>query len=123
MQKLSERLSATFLVENRSGAGGTIGTEIVAKAANDGYTLGMVSGSHAINPGIYHKLAYDAVYDFSPITLLAYGPSLLVVHPSVAAISDHVSSGNGQVRPLAPPQSARMEQLTRRIHPAAMGNR
>jgi tripartite-type tricarboxylate transporter receptor subunit TctC len=85
MQKLGERLSASFLIENRSGAGGTIGTEIVAKSAADGYTLGMVSGSHAINPGLYRKLAYDAVYDFSPVSLLLSGPALLVVHPSVPA--------------------------------------
>jgi tripartite-type tricarboxylate transporter receptor subunit TctC len=85
MQKLSERLGANFLIENRSGAGGAIGTEIVSKAAADGYTLAMVSGSHAINPGLYKKMAYDAVYDFSPITLLVSGPALLVVHPSVPA--------------------------------------
>jgi tripartite-type tricarboxylate transporter receptor subunit TctC len=85
MQKLSERLGANFLIENRSGAGGAIGTEIVSKAAADGYTLAMVSGSHAINPGLYKKMAYDAVYDFAPITLLVSGPALLVVHPSVPA--------------------------------------
>jgi tripartite-type tricarboxylate transporter receptor subunit TctC len=85
VQKLSERLGASFLVENRSGAGGTIGTEIVAKAAANGYTLAMVSGSHAINPGLHKKMAYDAVYDFAPVTLLASGPALLVVHPSVPA--------------------------------------
>jgi tripartite-type tricarboxylate transporter receptor subunit TctC len=85
MQKLSERLGANFLIENRSGAGGAIGTEIVSKAAADGYTLVMVSGSHAINPGLYKKMAYDAVYDFSPVTLLVSGPALLVVHPSVPA--------------------------------------
>ena len=85
MQKLSERLNANFVIENRSGAGGMIGTEIVAKSAADGYTLAMVSGSHAINPGLYKKMAYDAVYDFSPITLLVSGPALLVVHPSVPA--------------------------------------
>jgi tripartite-type tricarboxylate transporter receptor subunit TctC len=85
MQKVGERLGASFPIENRSGAGGMIGTEIVAKAAADGYTLGMVSGSHAINPGLYKKLAYDAVYDFSPITQLVSGPALLVVHPSVPA--------------------------------------
>ena len=84
-QKLSERLGNNFLVENRSGAGGTIGTEIVSKAAADGYTLGLVNGSHASNPGIYRKLSYDAVYDFAPITLLVSGPAVLVVHPSVQA--------------------------------------
>ena len=85
LPKLGERLGASFLIENRSGGGGTMGMELVSKSAADGYTLGMVSSSHAINPSLYRKLSYDAVYDFSPVTLLAAGPSLLVVHPSVQA--------------------------------------
>ena len=85
MQKVGERMGASFLVENKSGGGGTFGTDIVAKAAADGYTLALVNGSHAINPGLHRKLAYDAVYDFSPVTLLASGPALLVVHPGVPA--------------------------------------
>jgi tripartite-type tricarboxylate transporter receptor subunit TctC len=85
MQKLGERLGANFVIDNRSGAGGTIGTEIVAKSPADGYTLGVVSGSHVINPSLYKKLPYDAVRDFAPVTLLVSGPGLLVVHPSVPA--------------------------------------
>jgi len=84
-QKLGERLGANFVIDNRSGAGGTIGTEIVAKSPPDGYTLAVVSGSHAINPSLYRKLGYDAARDFAPVTLIVSGPGLLVVHPSVPA--------------------------------------
>ncbi|HKA42709.1 MAG TPA: tripartite tricarboxylate transporter substrate binding protein [Burkholderiales bacterium] len=85
MQKLGERLGANFVIDNRSGAGGTIGTEIVAKSPADGYTLGVVSGSHVINPSLYKKLPYDAARDFAPVTMLVSGPGLLVVHPSLPA--------------------------------------
>jgi len=85
MPKLGERLGTTFPVENRSGAGGTLGTEIVAKAPADGYMLALVNGSHAVNSALHRKLSYDAVYDFSPVTLLLSGPALLVVHTSVHA--------------------------------------
>ena len=84
-QKLGERIGGSFIIDNRSGAGGTIGTEIVAKAPADGYTLGVVSGSHVINPSLYKKLPYDPVRDFAPVTLLVTGPGLLVVHPSLPA--------------------------------------
>ena len=84
-QKLGESLRASFVIDNRSGAGGTIGTEIAAKSPADGYTLVAVSGSHAINPSLYKKLAYDSVRDFAPVTMLVSGPGLLVVHPSVPA--------------------------------------
>jgi tripartite-type tricarboxylate transporter receptor subunit TctC len=82
-QKMAETLGASFVIDNRSGAGGTIGTEIVARSAPDGYTLAMVSGSHSINPSLYKKLPYDAVKDFSPISLVVSGPGILVVHPSL----------------------------------------
>lgn len=82
-QKLSESFGANFVIDNRAGAGGSIGTEMVAKAPPDGYTLGIVSGSHAINPGLYSKLPFDAVRDFAPVTMLVSGPGLLVVHPSL----------------------------------------
>jgi tripartite-type tricarboxylate transporter receptor subunit TctC len=72
------------VVENRGGAGGTIGTEVVARAAPDGYTLGVASTStHAVAPSVYTKLGYDPVKDFAPISLVAVSPYLLVVHPDV----------------------------------------
>jgi tripartite-type tricarboxylate transporter receptor subunit TctC len=83
VQKLGESLGATIVIDNRGGAGGTIGTELVAKSPPDGYVLLVVSASHAINPGLYRKLPYDSVRDFAPVTMLTSGPGLLVVHPSV----------------------------------------
>ena len=84
-QKVAERSGATFVIDNRGGAGGTIGTELAAKSPADGYTLVVVSGSHTINPSLYKKLPYDTVRDFAPVTMLVTGPGLLVVHPSLPA--------------------------------------
>jgi tripartite-type tricarboxylate transporter receptor subunit TctC len=82
-QKVSETLSQQIIIDNRGGAGGTIGTDIAAKAPPDGYTLILVSGSHAINPGLYQKLPYDSINDFAPITQIATSPGILVVNPSL----------------------------------------
>ena len=87
MQRVGEGLGATVVIENRGGAGSSIGTDIVAKSPADGYTLLIVSGAHAINPSIYPKLPYDSVRDFAPVTMFTSGPGLLVVHPSVPAKS------------------------------------
>ena len=84
---LAERLGRQVLVDNRPGAGTIIGTEIVAKAPADGYTLLMSPTTLAINPATYKKLPYDALRDFAPISQLAAVPSVLVVHPSVPAKS------------------------------------
>ena len=79
-QKLSERLGQPVMVENRAGAGGTIGADATAKAAADGYTLTLgTTSTHAIAPGAYSKLPYDPVKDFQPISLVAITPYLLVV--------------------------------------------
>ncbi len=87
-QRLSETMGQSFLIENRTGASGTIGTEAVAKAPRDGYTLLFTNYSHTANPSYYKKLPYDTVADFAPITQTnaSYG-NLLVVHPSVPARS------------------------------------
>lgn len=82
-QRLSEGFGQQIIIDNRGGAGGTIGTDVVAKSAPDGYTLLMAPTSHVINPSIYSKLPYDTVRDFAPITLAASATILLVVHPSV----------------------------------------
>ncbi len=85
-QKLSESLGQPFVVENKAGAGGIIGTELVAKSVPDGYTLLMgSSGPLAVNPGLYHKLPYDPIKDFVPITLAVTVPLFLVAHPSFPA--------------------------------------
>jgi tripartite-type tricarboxylate transporter receptor subunit TctC len=86
--KVSEAWGQPVLVENRTGAGGNIGADLVAKSAPDGYTLGIGSvGTHAVNVSLFSKLPYDPVADFAPIALVAEADALLVVHPSVPARS------------------------------------
>jgi len=85
-QKLSERLGQSFVIENRGGAGGTIGTAVIAKSAPDGYSLTVASTStHVVAPSVYAKLDYDPVKDFAPVSLMAVSPYLLAVNPSVPA--------------------------------------
>jgi tripartite-type tricarboxylate transporter receptor subunit TctC len=87
-QKLGEKLGQQVVVDNRGGAGGTIGTEIAARANPDGYTLTMgTTSTHVIAVGAYKSLKYDPLKDFEPITLVASTPYLLVVHPGVKANS------------------------------------
>jgi tripartite-type tricarboxylate transporter receptor subunit TctC len=84
--KMGPILGKTVVIENRGGAGGTIGIDFVAKAPADGYTIGMATVStHGANPAIYTKLPYDPVKDFQPITNVMSVPSVFVVHPSVPA--------------------------------------
>ena len=85
-QILTPQLGQTVVVDNRSGAGNTLGTDYVAKSKPDGYTLTVGSpSSHSIAPSIYDKLPYDPVRDFTPIILLATSPTVLVIHPSIPA--------------------------------------
>jgi tripartite-type tricarboxylate transporter receptor subunit TctC len=85
-QKLGERLGQTVVVENRAGAGGTIGADLTAKAPPDGYTLTLgTTSTHAIAAGAYSKLPYDPVKDFTQISLVAITPYLLVVSPQTPA--------------------------------------
>jgi tripartite-type tricarboxylate transporter receptor subunit TctC len=85
-QKLSEGIGQPVVVENKSGAGGNIGTDLVAKAAPDGYTIVMgVFGPIAVNPSLFGNLPYDPVRDFAPITQAVAVTNMLVVHPSVPA--------------------------------------
>jgi tripartite-type tricarboxylate transporter receptor subunit TctC len=84
-EKLSASLGQPIVVDNRGGAGGVLGTEIVAKAVPDGYTLLLVPTSHVINPSIYAKLPYDTAKDFAPITMVASAPILMAVNPRVPA--------------------------------------
>jgi tripartite-type tricarboxylate transporter receptor subunit TctC len=84
--KMSEIMGQTFVVENRSGAGGNIGAEAVAKATPDGYTLLFATVStNAINPGLYKHMPYDAVNGFAPVARVGVTPTLLLVHPSIPA--------------------------------------
>lgn len=84
--QLSERLRQHFVVENRAGASGAIGSVAVAQAAADGYTLVMgTASSHGINSALQKNLPYDAVKDFAPVTVVASTPNIIVVHPCVPA--------------------------------------
>jgi tripartite-type tricarboxylate transporter receptor subunit TctC len=84
--KMGEILGQTFLVENRTGVGGNLGAEMVAKADPDGYTMLMATVStNAINPGLYKHMPYDAVRDFAPLGRVGVTPTLLLVHPSMPA--------------------------------------
>lgn len=81
--KMTQDLGQQILIDNRGGAGSTLGTALVAKAPPDGYTIGMVSSAHVINPAARKNLPYDSVNDFAAITLIADVPNALVVHPSL----------------------------------------
>jgi tripartite-type tricarboxylate transporter receptor subunit TctC len=109
-QKLSETLGQQFFVENRAGAGGTIGTDYVAKSRPDGYTLLLTASPFVIAPHVYKSMPYDTLADFAPVIRIASGPYVLVVHPSLGVNSvkelialakkdpgkiDFASSGNG----------------------------
>jgi tripartite-type tricarboxylate transporter receptor subunit TctC len=87
-QKLGTQLGQQLVIENRGGAGGTLGTAVVAKAPPDGYNLVVgTTSTHVVAPSVYQKLEYDPVKDFAPISLMAVTPYLLVVNPNVAAKS------------------------------------
>jgi tripartite-type tricarboxylate transporter receptor subunit TctC len=98
-QKLTEALAQQVIVDNRPGAGGNIGTELVAKSPPDGYTLVTAPGSTlTIHPSLYAKLPFDPLRDFAPITMLAAVPNLLVVHPSlpVKSVKELVALGRAK---------------------------
>lgn len=86
-QKLGEHWGQQVIVDNRPGGGGIVASEIVARSAPDGHTLLMAFTSHVTNPSLYPRLSYDAVNDFSPVTMVATIPNMLVLHPSLAADS------------------------------------
>ena len=110
MHKVSEALGQQVVIDNRPGAGGTIGAEAVAKAAPDGYTLLLISNTHLISASLYKNLSYDAITDFAPVLQFGDAPNVLVVNPSLPAKSvpelialakanpgniNYASSGNG----------------------------
>jgi tripartite-type tricarboxylate transporter receptor subunit TctC len=86
-QKMTERFGHAVLIDNRTGAGGNIGAEIVAKAPPDGYTLLMGGVPHAISMSLYKKLGYDLTKDLAPVAMVATFPSAIVLHPSLPAKS------------------------------------
>ena len=109
-QEMSKKLGQQVVVENKPGAGATIGSELVAKAPADGYTLLLASQTNAISASLYRALAYDPIEDFAPIALIGREPGVLVVHPALPVTTaaefiayakarpgkvDYASSGNG----------------------------
>jgi tripartite-type tricarboxylate transporter receptor subunit TctC len=106
-QKIGEKLGQQLVIDNRPGAGSIIGTELVARAPADGYTLLLAGSSFASAPSVVRKLPYDPVRDFAPITMPANAPGLLVVHPSLPArsVKDLVSLAHakpGQINYASP---------------------
>lgn len=115
MQQFSAVLKQQVIVENRSGAGSTIGADIAAKSAPDGYTIFMISNTHFVSAALHKKLPYDSLNDFTPVTQITSAPNVLVVHPSLPVKSvkdlialakarpgqiDYASSGNGSTQHL-----------------------
>ena len=115
-QQLSLAIGQPVVIENKPGAGSTIGADAVAKAKPDGYTIAMVSTTHVIAPALYRTMPYDAINDFAPVMKIAEGPYVLVVHPGLGAMTvadlvamakarpnriDYASSGNGSSQHLA----------------------
>ena len=128
-QRLSEALGQQFVVENKTGAGGTIGADFVAKSKPDGYTLLLTATPHVITANLYKNLPYNALTDFAPVIRVASGPYVLTVHPSLGVNSvrelialakaqpgkiDYASSGNGSAQHLVGAMFAHMAgiQLT-----------
>jgi tripartite-type tricarboxylate transporter receptor subunit TctC len=114
-QPLSEVIGQPVIVDNKSGGGGIVGTDALARAPADGSTIGMVISSHASNTALHNSLPYDAVKDFKPITILTAGANVVIVHPSAPykTLTDiitaakanpgkmhYVTSGNGTAQHL-----------------------
>jgi tripartite-type tricarboxylate transporter receptor subunit TctC len=114
-QRLTETLGQQVVVDNRPGAGSTIGAEAAAKSPPDGYTLFMISNTHFVSAALYKKLSYDSLNDYTPISQITSAPNVLVIHPSLPAKSvkelialakakpgqiNYASSGNGSTQHL-----------------------
>jgi len=98
-QRMAENFGRQFVIDNRAGANGIIGTEMAAQAPADGYTLLYVSSPHAVNPSLYRKLPFDTLKDLAPISEIASSPSMLVVHPSLPARTVRELIALGKARP------------------------
>jgi len=114
-KELAPAIGQPIIIENKPGAGSTIGTSEVSKSTPDGYTLVMISTAHVISPHLYKSIPYDPIKDFTPVMKLAEGPYVLVIHPSLPAKNvadlislaraqpnsiDYASSGNGSAQHL-----------------------
>jgi len=124
-QQLASSWSQSVIVDNRAGAGGTIGPELVARSTPDGHTLLIVSASFAVNPSVYPNLTYDSVKDFSPIILATTQPQVLVVHPSlpVRNVKDLVTLAKAKPGQLnySSPGAGTLSQLTFELFKSVSG--
>ena len=98
-QALTESVGRPFVIENRGGANGNIGTEVAARATADGYTLLFTGAGFVTNPSLYKKVPYDPLKDFEPVSLMALGPNILVVHPSLPVHSVQELVAAAKARP------------------------
>ena len=113
--RVSDALGQQVVIENRPGAGSTIGADVAAKAPSDGYTLFMISNTHFVSAALHKKLAYDSLNDYTPITQITSAPNVLIVHPSLPVKNvkelvalakarpreiNYASSGNGSTQHL-----------------------
>lgn len=123
--QLTSAWGQRVIVENRAGAGGTIGSDLVAKSAPDGHTLLIASATFAVNPSVYANLPYDSVRDFSPLILATTQPQVLVVHPSlpVRSIKELVALANSKPGQLnySSPGSGTLSQLTFELFKSVAG--
>src|SRR3982751_1838245 len=97
-QKLGELLGQQFVIDNRGGAAGSIGREVVAKSTPDGYTLLVGDSPHTINVHVLRHVPYDPISDFTPLTLLATAPQVLVINPGLAAqtLAEFIAAAKAQ---------------------------
>ena len=98
-QRLTENWKQAFVVDNRPGAAGNIGTEAVARAPADGYTMLLVASTFAMNPSVYAKLPFDTIRDFAPVTMVMRQPFILSVHPSLPVTSIRQLIALARLRP------------------------
>jgi len=125
--RLTESLGQQVVIDNRPGAGSTIGAEAAAKSPPDGYTLFMISNTHFVSAALYKKLSYDSLNDFTPITQVTSAPNVLIVHPSMPAKNvkelialakarpgeiNYASSGNGSTQHLTGALFCKMAGIT-----------
>jgi tripartite-type tricarboxylate transporter receptor subunit TctC len=124
-QHLTAAWGQSVVVDNRAGAGGTLGPDLVAKAAPDGYTLLVVSATFAVNPSVYPKLPYDSVKDFAPVILATTQPQVLVVNAGVPAksLKDLIALARAKPGALnyASPGGGTLSQLTFELFKSAAG--
>jgi tripartite-type tricarboxylate transporter receptor subunit TctC len=126
VERVTPVLGQQVVIENRPGAGSTIGAEVAAKAPPDGYTLFMISNTHFVSAGLYKKLPFDPLNDYTPITQITSAPNVLMVHPSLPAKTvkelialararsgeiNYASSGNGSTQHLTGALFTRMANI------------